>query len=99
MILVEPGPDHLNELREIIYTEVKKTDSPDLSCAEDMGFSLVDIQSLKFKTGIINNTQNNDLLLITPQFYRATKEGREAAVNLQELDLTVDIVFRTLEKK
>jgi hypothetical protein len=35
---------------------------------------------------------------MTPHFYRATKEGREAASKLQKLELTVDVVFRTLEK-
>ena len=38
VILIEPGPDHLQELREIIYAEVKKSDPQDLSCAEEMGF-------------------------------------------------------------
>ena len=89
----------LNELREIIYTAVKKTDLPDLSCAEEVGFSLVDTQPLKFKTRLINDPQINNFLFITPHFYRATEEGREAAVNLQDLDLTEDIVFRTVEKK
>ena len=98
IILVEPGPDHLKELREIIYNEVKKTEPPDLSHAEEVGFLILDTQALQFKTGVINNAQINNLLLMTPHFYRATKEGREAAVNLKELALTVDIVFRTLEK-
>jgi len=98
VILVEPGPDHLKELREIIYTKVKRTDPPDLSHVEEMGFSIVGSELLQFKTGAINNEQINNLLLMTPHFYRANKEGREAASNLQELDLTVDVVFRILEK-
>jgi len=98
LILVEPGPDHLKELREIIYTEVKKTDPQDLSFVNEMGFSLVDTQSLQFKTCEINNEQIHNLLIMTPHFYRATKEGREAASQLQKLELTVDVVFRTLKK-
>jgi 23S rRNA (guanine745-N1)-methyltransferase len=99
VILVEPGPDHLKELREIIYTEVRKSEPPDLSCVEGMGFSMLDRQSLQFKTGAINNEQINNLLVMTPHFYRATKEGREAAGKLEKLVLTVDVVFRILEKK
>ncbi len=98
LILVEPGPDHLIELREIIYPEVKKTDPQDLSYTEEMECSVVDSQQLQFTTRVVNNQQINDLLIMTPHFYRATKEGREAARNLQQLDLTVDVVFRTLEK-
>jgi 23S rRNA (guanine745-N1)-methyltransferase len=86
-------------LREVIYTEVKKSDPADLSYLEVMGFTLVDSQPLKFSTGLINNEKLHNLLLMTPHFYRATKEGREAASNLQQLELTVDVVFRVLEKK
>jgi len=99
VVLVEPGPDHLKELREIIYTEVRKSDPQDLFSVGETGFSMVDRQPLQFKTGAINNEQINNLLVMTPHFYRATKEGREAAGNLQKLDLTVDVVFRVLEKK
>jgi len=99
VILVEPGPDHLKELREIIYTEVKKTNLPDLSSVEKMGFSMVDRQPLQFKTELVNHEQINNLLIMTPHFYRASKQGREAVANLRKLDVTVDVVFRTLEKK
>lgn len=98
VVLVEPGPDHLQELREIIYSDVKKSDPSDLSHLEEKGFSMIDSQSLQFKTDFINNQQINHLLLMTPHFYRAKQEGREAARKLQTLDLTVDVVFRVLQK-
>ncbi len=98
IVLVEPGADHLKELREIIYSEVKKSDPQDLAHLKDKGFTMVDSQQLQFKTSVIGNKQINNLLIMTPHFYRATKEGRAAASRLQKLDLTVDIVFRTLAK-
>jgi len=98
IILVEPGLNHLKELREIIYKEVKKTDPQDLSFVEEMGLSVVDTQPLQFKTCEINNEQIQNLLIMTPHFYRATKDGREAASKLQKLELSVDVIFRTLEK-
>jgi len=99
VILVEPGPDHLKELREIIYTEVNKSDPQDLANAEETGFSILDKKQIQFKTGAINNEQINNLLVMTPHFYRATKKGREAAGNLEKLDLTVDVVVRILENR
>lgn len=98
VILVEPGPDHLQELREIIYSNVKKTQPPSLSYAEKLGFSMGDSQQLQFKTGSINRRQMTNLLLMTPHFYRASKQGRAAVNDVQTLALTVDVVFRTLEK-
>lgn len=98
VILVEPGPEHLKELREIIYTQVKKSDPPDHAHAEYMGFSMVHTQSLEFTTEIGSNEQINNLLLMTPHYFRATKEGKAAIDNLQILNVTVDVVFRILEK-
>ncbi|MGB5397926.1 MAG: methyltransferase domain-containing protein [Gammaproteobacteria bacterium] len=102
IVLVEPGPDHLAELREIIYSEVKKTPPPTpghaQAHAKTLGYSLVENQSLQFKTHINSNAQINNLLIMTPHFYRASQSGREAAAQLQTLDLSIDIVFRVLQK-
>jgi len=98
ILLVEPGPDHLTELREIIYTDVTKTEPMDLAHLEAGGLVLEDTQPLQFKTGVIKTTAIKDLLLMTPHFYRANKEGREQALNLQEINLSVDVVFRVLRK-
>ncbi len=98
IILVEPGPNHLTELREIIYSDVKKTEPMALTHLASMGLVLEETQKLNFKTGPIDNDSIRNLLLMTPHFYRANKEGRKAALNLDEIDLTVDVVFRLLKK-
>jgi len=99
IILVEPGANHLKELREIIYAEVKRSEPSNLSHLEEMGLYLVEEQLLQLKTGVIDNEQIKSLLLMTPHFYRANKEGRAIATNLQKIDLTIDILFRVLEKR
>ena len=96
IIMVDPGEDHLKELREIIYPEIKKPASS--AQVDNTGFSLVDSERLKFKLKLSSNEQINNLLLMTPHFYRASKAGREAASELTSLDLTVDVVFKTLQK-
>ena len=98
IIVVDPGPEHLKELRKIIYPEIKKSEQTSSLQIEKTGFSLVNSESLQFKVHITNNEQINNLLIMTPHFYRASKQGREAACNLQQLDLTVDVVFSILEK-
>lgn len=98
VILVEPGPEHLKELRQLIYADVRKTDPPGLSGAGETGYVVRDKQLLKFQTGGIDNQQINDLLVMTPHFYRANKQGREAAQKMEKLELTVDIAFTVLEK-
>lgn len=98
VILVEPGPEHLKELRQIIYPKIKEATYSDYASIENKGFSLLDTYNLKFNTGAINNIQILDLLSMTPHFYRATKEGRDAAAKLETLDLTVEVVFNVLKK-
>jgi 23S rRNA (guanine745-N1)-methyltransferase len=98
IILVEPGTDHLKELREIIYKELKKNAPRDISATTPAVFSPIGTQSLQFRTGEIDNEQIHNLLVMTPHLYRATKEGKEAAASLQTLELTVDVVFTLLKK-
>ena len=97
LILADAGPDHLMELRQVIYPTVKKTPPPEISGAEALGFCLEETRILRYSTGAINQEQIMDLLTMTPHLYRATQEGKEAAKNLDHLDLTVDVVIRTLK--
>lgn len=98
LILVEPGPDHLQELREVTYAQLNKTELTKLDDAFAMGFKQVGEQVLRFSTPPLANETLKDLLLMTPHFFRATQQGREAAAKLDNVSLTVDVVFRSLEK-
>lgn len=99
IVLVEPGPDHLIELRQVIYPTVKRNPPPELDQAERLGFQLTDTQSLQYQTAELDHGQIQDLLQMTPHLYRATREGKEAASRLETIQLTVDVVFRTLERQ
>lgn len=96
LVLVESGPEHLIELREVIYPEVRRSPPPTLDKAEAAGFRLVDAQTLTFRTGPLSRETLDQLLIMTPHLYRASHEGKTAAAALDTLDLTVDVVIRTL---
>ena len=98
IILVDPDVEHLKELREIIYPEVKKTKQTDSVQMELTGFTPLKTEKLQFKTNISSNEQINHLLVMTPHFYRASKAGREAACRLDTLAITVDVTFRVFKK-
>lgn len=97
VVLADAGPEHLHELRQVIYPTVKKTPPPDISPGLEQGFSLEDTRALRYSTGAINNEQIMDLLTMTPHLYRATQAGKEAAAKLDTIDLTVEVVIRTLK--
>ncbi len=96
VLLVEAAEDHLLELRQVIYPEVRKAPPPALDRAELVGFSLVDSQSLTYQTAALNREQIADLLVMTPHLFRATREGKAAAAELDSLVLTVDLQLRVL---
>jgi 23S rRNA (guanine745-N1)-methyltransferase len=97
LLLVDAGPEHLIELRKIIYPEVRKTEPPALTTAGQAGFQLLDHAALRYSTEDLRQQQIADLLVMTPHLYRATKEGKDAAARLEHITLTVDAVFRLLE--
>ncbi len=99
IIVVDPGPDHLKELREIIYPEIKESGQKNSLNMKTAGFSVISTENLSFKVNIVANAQINNLLIMTPHFYRASKEGRQAACDLQQLNLSIDMVFTVLEKE
>jgi len=98
LITVDPGTQHLKELRAIIYTDNKKAEP---ATNDDIinGFLLCNKEELTFNADIADNEQINNLLMMTPHFFRASKAGREAACQLQQLRLTISVVFRVYRKE
>lgn len=97
VVLVESAEEHLLELRQVIYPEVRKAPPPALDRAELAGFTLIDSRALTYQTAALNREQIGDLLVMTPHLFRATREGKAAAARLESLVLTVDVLVRVLE--
>lgn len=92
LLMVDPAPQHLIELKRIIYPEVKtKADDLPVSSAE---WALSSEQRLTFTVELTDNDSIQDLLIMTPHLYRSSKEGRERAGQLDKLSLTADIWVR-----
>ncbi|HEY0720260.1 MAG TPA: methyltransferase domain-containing protein [Gammaproteobacteria bacterium] len=97
VLLVDAGSEHLLELREVIYPEVRKSPPPSLAKAAQHGFALQQTSELRYLSDTLNRQQIADLLQMTPHLYRATHEGKQAAAQLEHIRLTVDVVFRLLK--
>ena len=89
LLQVEAGPDHLVELRRIIYPSLKAEKLPYQEPPE--GFSLEADERLSFAIALQSQAQIADLLLMTPHLFRASVQGLEQARALARLDLTVDV--------
>lgn len=97
VVQVDAGPDHLRELREIIYPELKPGRPADSSAPE--GFELLDTTTVRFNLALDEQKRIHDLLAMTPHLYRASAEGREKASQLTKLSVTVDVAVKQFEKR
>ncbi|MEH6588610.1 MAG: methyltransferase domain-containing protein [Halioglobus sp.] len=97
LLLVSAGPNHLLELRKVIYPEVKVSGSTELEQALDAGFTLVNDSTLTFQTEPLSQDKLAMLLGMTPHLFRASAEGKRRAMLLDQFELTVDISFQLFE--
>ena len=89
LLQVDAGPDHLRELREIIYPSLKPERAADLN--PPAGFSKLNANSVSYSLHLNSAEQIADLLTMTPHLYRASAEGRAKAARLTELSVSVDV--------
>ncbi len=97
LIRVDAGPDHLLELREIIYPVVRRVDQSSAVVRQEVGFRQIDNQSLCYQTAAVGQPLLSDLLLMTPHLYRASHEGKQALQQIEQMVLTVDVRYSVLE--
>ncbi|OYW15127.1 MAG: rRNA (guanine-N1)-methyltransferase [Hydrogenophilales bacterium 12-64-6] len=96
LVQVDSGPDHLRELREIIYPSLKPERPADLQTPT--GFSRLSTETLRFLIELTGAEQIADLLAMTPHLYRASAEGRDKAAALTALSLGVDVRLTGFER-
>jgi 23S rRNA (guanine745-N1)-methyltransferase len=89
LIKIDAGPDHLLELREIIYPAIKPPG--DNKAEAPLGFTALEQRSLRYTINVSGQEQIARLLTMTPHFYRTSAEGRARAAALTEIELTVDV--------
>ncbi|MDT8894732.1 methyltransferase domain-containing protein [Halomonas sp. I1] len=96
LLMVEAGPDHLRELREIIYPSLKPPREGDAAAPE--GFMQQSCETLRYAIELEGAEPIADLLAMTPHLHRAGAEGREKAAALTSLSLTVDVRLTRLAR-
>lgn len=89
LLQVDAGPDHLRELREIIYPALKAERAAHARVPE--GFRSLSGEALRYTIDLSGPEQIADLLAMTPHLYRASAEGRAKAAALTALSVSVDV--------
>ncbi|MEX0606284.1 MAG: methyltransferase domain-containing protein [Marinobacter sp.] len=96
VIQVDAGPDHLRELREIIYPELKPERKQEAEAPDNFVRGATD--TLRYNLDLNAAEPIADLLAMTPHLYRANAKGRDRAAALNSLAVTVDIRLTTFER-
>ncbi|MCO4321343.1 putative RNA methyltransferase [Aliidiomarina quisquiliarum] len=89
LIIVEPNPLHLHELREIIYAKVSHN-KPTVPEAK-AGFTYQASHPVNFTMQLNNNNDILNLLAMTPHVHRITADALTRLQQLQQLTVTVDM--------
>ncbi len=98
LLAVNAGPQHLIELREILYPSVRRSASMVAQQARAAGFTIGETSTLQFRTAPLGQLQVHQLLSMTPHLFRASRSGKERAAQLDNFSITVDVVFQLLHK-
>ena len=92
-----PGPDHLDALRNIIYTAVKPHPQTPALMAGDTLFEQTQSTRVRYSIVVQSAAQIMNLLAMTPYYWHISQATRAHFDTLSQLELTVDAyvtVFR-----
>lgn len=94
LAVVSSARDHLIEMRQTIYDEVRLSDS--LPQIPD-GFRKIGYDSLKYSVTLVSTEEISSLFMMTPFYYKTTAEGRERLLSKSSLDVTVNVNYTLFE--
>jgi len=97
LLLAGPGPEHLAELREVLYESVRRQDSAAPGALLEQGFTLAHSATLDYRMRL-DRAALGQLARMTPHYWRATRERRERLEQFDGLDLRAQFVVREFRR-
>lgn len=91
LIMADPGPQHLMQLRELVYDDVNSDKGPRREPDSGHGLTKGGEELLKFEFELLDQASIQDLLAMTPHLFRASAAGRARVEALSSLPLQADI--------
>lgn len=97
LMMVDPGPNHLVELKQVIYDSVKPARDNTVACLD--GFALIDQKAVNTPVEVNDSATLLDLLAMTPHFYRASADARERLLAKERIEVSLDVQLRVYQKR
>jgi len=98
VMVVDAGLEHLLELRELIYPEVKLHKPDRTEASTTAGYLQTTTRQVRFQQLIERRDQLDDLLLMTPHGAKATTDRRASIDQLVNRMLTIDTTITVYQK-
>lgn len=93
-IVVDAGPAHLLELREIIYDKVKLHDAPTDTDALSAGYEKLTESNVCFEKEIVSPKTIENILTMTPHGHKISRDRFQKALEIDHMNLTFDATVR-----
>lgn len=95
LIAVNPGPHHLHQLKALVYKSVKGH----TGIQTPEGFENTGSVQLRYNISLRMQQDIQNLLLMTPFYWSASKETQAKIASLDHLDIDTDFDIRLFRKK
>lgn len=96
LMMVDPSPQHLYRLRQALYGKVKPKETSKTPQLD--GFYLTTETLVEHEFSVIGAEQIQQLLLMTPHWFRATAAQREQVQQLDKITTQLSVQLRIYEK-
>ena len=98
VFIVTPNDDHLIEMRQILFEEVQiKEEDKVLEKVKPL-LQLTEVQPLKYTITLKTKEDIENLLKMTPFYWRVSQINKEKLLSLNELKITIDVNIWCFEK-
>jgi 23S rRNA (guanine745-N1)-methyltransferase len=92
LISANTGTEHLIELRQHLYNDVK-TDKPEVRTSNESRLEHLKTVNIKHQIKLNSYIEIEQLLTMTPHYWRVTQEKKQALSTLDHLEVSLDIQF------
>ena len=99
IITVNTGPQHLMQLREVIYDDVKAESFTPVSKMAEAGFIAVDEQKLTYEVTVPGGEPLIALFNMTPHRWKVSPERAEKLQTIDSLTLEIDVVLHRFRRQ
>lgn len=96
LIVVSSGREHLLEMRQLIYSDVRLSDD-EITAPEH--FEPAAKHNLRYTVTLPDKESIADLFMMTPFYYKTTEVGKVRLLSKDTLDVTVDVNYTVYQKK